>query len=63
MLVSDNWKTVGWIVKFFGKYGRKVSRIVIKYRQHGRKATWKVSRIVIKYGQHGRKASWNSQVE
>jgi hypothetical protein len=26
------WKK---IVKWFGKYGRKVSRIVIRYRQHG----------------------------
>ena len=56
-------------MKWFGKYGRKVSRILIRYEQHGRKASWnvkwhrkyerKVSRIVIRYEQHGRKASWN----
>ena len=26
-----------WILKWFGKYGRKGSRIVIRYGQYGRK--------------------------
>jgi hypothetical protein len=29
---------VGWIVKWYGKYGRKASRIAIRYGQYGRKA-------------------------
>jgi hypothetical protein len=42
-------------VKWYGKYGRKASRIVIRYGQYGRKASW----IVKRYGKYGRKASWN----
>jgi hypothetical protein len=42
---------VGWIVKWYGKYGWKVSQIVIKYGQHGRKASWNVKW----YGKDGRK--------
>ena len=30
-------KKVGWIVKWYGKYGRKASRIVIRYEKYGRK--------------------------
>jgi hypothetical protein len=41
-------------VKWYGKYGRKVSWNVKWYGKYGRKA----SRIVIRYGQYGRKASW-----
>ena len=32
---------VGWNVKWYGKYGRKASRIVIRYGQYRRKASWK----------------------
>jgi hypothetical protein len=31
-------------VKWYGKYGRKVSRIIIRYGQYGRKASWIVKR-------------------
>jgi hypothetical protein len=31
-------------VKWYGKYGRKVSWIVIRYGQYGRKARWIVKR-------------------
>jgi hypothetical protein len=41
-------------VKWFGKYGRKVSRRVIRYGQNGRKASWNVKW----YGKYGRKISW-----
>jgi hypothetical protein len=56
------WKK---IVKWYGKYGWKVSRIVIRYAQYGRKVGWivkwygkygrNISRIMIGYGQCGRK--------
>jgi hypothetical protein len=49
--------------------GGKVSRIVIRYGQYGRKVSWnvkwygkyggKVSWIVIRYGQYGKKVGWN----
>ena len=52
-------RKVGGIVKWYGKYGRKV---------YGRKVSWnvkwygkygrKTSRIMIRYGQYGRKARW-----
>ena len=53
------------IVKRFGKYRRrfwndiehmeeKVSQIVIRYGQYGRKSSWNVKW----YGKHGRKISW-----
>jgi hypothetical protein len=45
------WKKIG---KWFGKYGRKASRLVIRYGQYGRKASW----IVKRYEKYGRKASW-----
>ena len=41
-------------MKWFGKYGRKVSRIVIRYGQYGRKASWNVKWYEI----YGRKL-WN----
>ena len=31
-----------WRVKWYGKYGRKVNRIVIRYGKYGRKARSKV---------------------
>ena len=43
-------KKVGWIVKWYGKYGRKASRIVIRYEKYGRKESW----IVIRFGKYGR---------
>ena len=48
------WKIsnkVGWIVKWYGKYGRKTSRIVIRYEKYGRKESW----IVKCYGKYRRK--------
>jgi hypothetical protein len=39
-------------VKWFGKYGRKVSWIVIRYGQHGK--SWNVKW----YRKYGRKISW-----
>ena len=45
------WKK---IVKWYGKYGRKVGWIVKWYGQYGRKASW----IVKWYGNYGRKL-WN----
>ena len=30
----------GWIVKRYGKYGRKVSWIVKRYGNYGRKISW-----------------------
>jgi hypothetical protein len=38
-------------VKWYGKYVRKVSRIVIRYGQYERKESW----IVKWYGKYGRK--------
>jgi hypothetical protein len=34
------------MVKWYGKYGKKTSRIVIGYGQYGRKVSW----IVKRYG-------------
>ena len=42
------------IVKWYGKYGRKLGRIVKWYRKYGRKVGW----IVKWYGKHGR-ILWN----
>ena len=54
-------------MKWFGKYGRKVSRIVIRYGQYGRKACWnvkwygrKISWIVKWFGKYRRKL-WNDR--
>jgi hypothetical protein len=45
-LNSDKiWKIQKKIVKWYGKYGRKASRIVIRYGQYGRKASWIVKRF------------------
>ena len=41
-------------MKRFGKYGRKVSRTVIRYGQYRRK----LSRIEKRQGKYGRKVSW-----
>ena len=38
-------------MKWYGKYGRKASRIVIRYGQYGRKVSW----IVKRYEQYERK--------
>jgi hypothetical protein len=37
-------------VKWYGKYGRKVSWIVKRYRKYGRKVRW----IETGYGKYGR---------
>jgi hypothetical protein len=41
-------------VKWFGKYGRKVRCIVIRYEKYGRNPSW----IVKRYGKYRRKL-WN----
>ena len=41
-------------MKWYGKYGRKVSWNVKWCRKYGRKER----RILIRYGQYGRAASW-----
>jgi hypothetical protein len=51
---ENSWKIWTTVVKWYGKYGRKVSWNVKWYRKYGRKE----SRILIRYGQYGRKASW-----
>ena len=43
------WKIQMQIVKWYGKYGRKASRIVIRYGQYGRKANW-IAKSYEKYG-------------
>jgi hypothetical protein len=45
-------RKVSWIVKWYGKYGRKASRIVIRYGKYGK--SW----IVKRYGKYRRKL-WN----
>ena len=37
-------------MKWYGKYGRKASRIVIRYEKYGKRPSW----IVKWYGKHGR---------
>ena len=55
------WKIQKKIVKWDGKYGRKVSRIVKRYEKYGRKVSWmvkwygKYGRNVIRFGKCGRK--------
>jgi hypothetical protein len=44
-------RKVCWIVKW---YGRKASRIVVRYGQYGRKASW----IVKRYEKYGRNPGW-----
>jgi len=41
-------------VKWYGKYGRNVSRIVKRYENIKEQKSWKVK----KYGKYGRKVSW-----
>ena len=41
-------------MKWYGRYGRKVRRIVKRYDQYGRKASW----IVKRFGKYRRKM-WN----
>jgi hypothetical protein len=49
------WKIQKKIVKWYGKYGRKVSWNVKWYEKYGRQVGW----IVKWYGKYGRKVSWN----
>jgi hypothetical protein len=54
-LNSDKiWIIQKKIVKWYGKYGRKASGIVIRYGQYGRKASW----IVKRYEKNGRNPRW-----
>ena len=54
-LNSDKiWKIQKTIVKWYGKYGRKASKKVIRYGQYGRKTSWTVKR----YEKYGRNPSW-----
>jgi hypothetical protein len=48
---EKNWKIQKKIVKWYGKYGRKVSWIMKKFGTYGRKA----SRIVKRFGKYRRK--------
>ena len=41
-------------MKWYGKYGRKVSCSVKRHGKYRRKVSWKVKR----YGNYGRKVSW-----
>jgi hypothetical protein len=41
-------------MKWYGKYGRKVSWIVKRYEKYGRKPSW----IVLRFGKYRRKL-WN----
>jgi hypothetical protein len=50
---EENWRKVGWIVKWYGKYRRNVSWIMKRYGKYRRKVSWKVKR----YGNYGRKVS------
>ena len=52
-------RKVSWIVKREGKYGRKVGWNVKRYGKYGRKVSWKVKR----YGNYGRKVSWNMWIK
>ena len=48
------WKIQKKILKWYGKYGRKVSWNVKWYVKYGRKASWNVKW----YGKYGRNPSW-----
>jgi hypothetical protein len=50
-ILSNN---TSWIVKRYGKYGRKPSWIVKGYGKYGRKVSWNVKW----YEKYGRKPSW-----
>jgi hypothetical protein len=43
------------MVKWYGKYGKKASRIVIRYGQYGTKVSW----IVKRCKKYGIKVIWN----
>ena len=45
-------------MKWYGKYGGKESRIVIRYGKYGRK----VSRKVKRFGKYGRQSKLNSEI-
>jgi hypothetical protein len=45
------WKIQKKIVKWYGKYGRKVSWIVKRYEKNGRNPSW----IVKRFGKYRRK--------
>ena len=44
-------------MKWYGKYGRKASRIVL--RKYGRKVSW----IVIRFGKYAKKNKLNSEMK
>ena len=48
------WKKDKLNSQWYGKYGRKLSRIGIRYGQYERKASW----IVIRFGKYGSKVRW-----
>ena len=48
------WKIQKKIVKWDGKYGRKVSWVVIRFGNYERKISW----IVKRYGNYGRRVTW-----
>jgi hypothetical protein len=49
-----SWMSTSWIVKWYGKCGRKVSWIVKRFRKFRRKVSW----IVKRFGKYRRKL-WN----
>jgi hypothetical protein len=53
-------------VKWFGQHGRKVSWIVERFGEYGRKSKlnsetiWKMRKKIVEwFGKYGRKVSWN----
>jgi hypothetical protein len=48
------WKLWKKAVKWYGKYGRKASRIVIRYEKYRRKASW-----IVKWFRKYRRKLWN----
>jgi hypothetical protein len=52
--MKNTKEKISWIVKIYGKYGRKGSWIVERFGKYGRKVSW----IVKWYGKYGRKVSW-----
>ena len=50
-------RKVSWMVKIYGTCGRKVGWIVIRYGKYGRKVSWTVKR----YGNYGRNPKLNSE--
>jgi hypothetical protein len=49
-------RKVSWIVKRYGKYRSKVSWIVIRFGKYGRNLSW----IVKRFEKYGRKYHWNN---